>query len=179
MKNLQVGKFLKIYNKTPINKKKINKIRKKIPVQESFFNKVVGWRHNICIKLLILLLFFILPLTTKSKLFAPFTQCALAENVALNNCLISANVISNVRIIIPNIISNASRFLMHPLCTLRKEFAIFFFYLPYQRKGNTISESLKFTGSIYRILKSQKFFFLAKVLLTKQFNLIDLSCCNK
>ena len=44
---------------------------------------------------------------------------------------------------------------------------------------STISESIKFKGSIYRILKSQKTISLAKISLTKQVNLIDLSCCDK
>ena len=38
---------------------------------------------------------------------------------------------------------------------------------------------MKFTGSIYGILKNLKTISFAKVSLTKQFNLLDLLCCNK
>ena len=48
-----------------------------------------------------------------------------------------------------------------------------------EKLKNTISESLKFIGSIYRILKSQESIFFTKVSLEKQFSLIDLSCCDK
>ena len=56
-----------------------------------------------------------------------------------------------------------------------------FIFLPVvsEKLKNTISENLKFTGSIYRILKSQEIIFFTKVSLEKQFNLIDLSCCDK
>ena len=48
-----------------------------------------------------------------------------------------------------------------------------------EKQGITISESLTLAGTVYRILKSQKPTLLVKKLLTKQINLINLSCCDK
>ena len=45
-----------------------------------------------------------------------------------------------------------------------------------KRQGSTISEMLKLSGSIYRIVKNQNI-SLTKFLLAKVFNLIYLSCC--
>ena len=48
-----------------------------------------------------------------------------------------------------------------------------------EKQDTTASETLKFRGSIYRILKSQKITSLAKISLTMQFNLIEPSCSDK
>ena len=48
-----------------------------------------------------------------------------------------------------------------------------------EKQGITISENLTLAGTVYRILKSQKPTLLVKKLLTKQINLINLSCCDK
>ena len=48
-----------------------------------------------------------------------------------------------------------------------------------EKQKSTISESLKSTGSIHKVPKAQKTISLAKIALTMQFNLIDLSWCDK
>ena len=73
--------------------------------------------------------------------------------------------------------------LLQRACThsfdFNKSFLFFSFYLPCQKQESTIIESLKFTGTIFKILKSQYTISLAKIALTKRFNFKDLSCCDK
>ena len=47
-----------------------------------------------------------------------------------------------------------------------------------ERQDGSVNETLKSTGLSYRIFKSQNV-SLAKISLTKQLNLIDLSRCDK
>ena len=67
-----------------------------------------------------------------------------------------------------------------PSLEFQKKFAVFHFLSAISEKQeSTIIESLKFKVSSYGILKIQKTISLAKVSLKKQFNLIDVSCCDK
>ena len=45
-----------------------------------------------------------------------------------------------------------------------------------EKRQSAISKILKFTGSVYRVIQSQKTISLAKISFTKQFILIDLWC---
>ena len=63
--------------------------------------------------------------------------------------------------------------------SLRFEEKLTIFVFCFVREIWKNSESLKFTGSIYRILKSRKTIFLMKTAMEKQFSLTDFSCCDK
>ena len=102
---LLAEKSLKIHKKTPMLEtrfllsqrlKKCAKFARKHLCRSLVFNKTVGWKHKINISLLIHLHFFIIQLITKSKVFVPFTQCALLITGKFDNCLHSAIIIPNI-----------------------------------------------------------------------------------
>ena len=67
-----------------------------------------------------------------------------------------------------------------PWLEFQNKIAVFHFLSAISEKQeSTIIEGLKFKVSSYGILKIQKTISLAKVSLKKQFNLIDVSCCDK
>ena len=67
--------MIKLMEAEKLRKLAITHLRRNIA-----FNKAEGWRDNIKIELLMHLHFFIAPFITKSKLFSPFTWCALIHN---------------------------------------------------------------------------------------------------
>ena len=54
-----------------------------------------------------------------------------------------------------------------------------FLFAMSEKKENTITEKLKFTGSIYRILKTQNTISFPKFAVAKQVDLINFSFCDK
>ena len=58
-------------------------------------------------------------------------------------------------------------------------FSLFFLSAMPEKQESTISESLKFTDLIYRILKIRKKISFAKIVLSEKFSSIDLPCYDK